>query len=167
MNTGDKAAIRPVGPSDHDAIATLVAAAFGRSDEAELVRRLRADGDASEELVAVENEIVGHVFFSVLTVEPATVRIAALAPVSVLPVRQNAGLGSMLIREGLGRCKALGFDAIAVLGDPGYYGRFGFTRRAARTLRSIYAGPAYQALELRDGALVGGPWSVGYPRAFD
>lgn len=167
MNTGDKAAIRLAGLWDHDAIATLVAAAFGRSDEAELVRRLRADGDAILELVAISDGLTGHALFSVLAVKPATVRIAALAPVSVLPDRQNAGLGSMLIREGLERCKALGFDAAAVLGDPGYYRRFGFTRRAARSLHSIYSGPAYQALELRDGALTGGPWTVRYPRAFD
>ena len=167
MNAPDKVTIRPIGPADHEAVAALVAAAFGRPDEAELVRCLRADGDAILELGAIAGALAGHILFSVLAVEPATIRIAALAPVSVLPDRQNAGLGSMLIRDGLERCKALGFDVVAVLGDPAYYRRFGFTRRAARALRSIYSGLAYQALELRDTALQDGPWSVGYPRAFD
>jgi len=159
--------IEPVGPADHEAVRALVTAAFGRPDEAELVRRLRDEGDAILELAAVESHVVGHILFSRLVVEPATIRIAALAPVSVLPERQKAGIGNALIREGLVRCKALGFDAVAVLGDPAYYRRFGFTRRAARALDCVYAGLAYQALELRDGALEGGAWSVVYPRAFD
>jgi putative acetyltransferase len=169
MNRSDKVTICEAGPADHDAIATLVAAAFGRQDEAELVRRLRADGDAIAEFVAVENadKIAGHILFSSLKVEPATIRIAALAPVSVLPERQKAGFGSALIREGIMRCKALGFDAVAVLGDPAYYSRFGFTGGAAQVLNSVYSGRAYQALELRTGALAGGLWSVSYPRAFD
>jgi putative acetyltransferase len=167
MTASHKVTIRPIGPADHEAVAALVAAAFGRLDEAELVRRLRADGDAILELVALEDRVIGHVLFSTLAVEPPTIRIAALAPISVLPDHQKAGFGSALVREGLARCKALGFDAVAVLGDPTYYRRFGFTRRAARALNCAYSGRAYQALELRDGALAGGPWSVGYPRPFD
>jgi len=159
--------IKPLEPADQEAVRALVSAAFGRPDEAELVRRLRADGDAILELAAVEGRVVGHILFSRLAVEPATIRLAALAPVSVLPERRKAGIGSALIRDGLARCKALGFDAVAVLGDPAYYRRFGFTRRAARGLSCSYSGLAYQALELRDGALDGGPWSVLYPRAFD
>jgi putative acetyltransferase len=101
-----------------------------------------------------------------LTLEPATLRVAALAPVSVVPKRQNQGIGSALVREGLARCAALGFDACAVLGEPEYYARFGFRLDAARTLRSVYSGHAYQAVEFRTGALVAGAWQVNYPKAF-
>lgn len=159
--------IRVAGTEDHDAVYALTAAAFGRSDEAELVNRLRADGDAVLELVSVGDAVCGHILFSALSVESATIRLVGLAPVSVSPDIQNVGIGSALIREGLVRCKAMGFDAVAVLGDPPYYRRFGFRRTTARVLDCAYSGPAYQALELRDGALIGGPWRVRYGRAFD
>jgi putative acetyltransferase len=151
---------------DGDAIYALTAAAFGRSDEAELVNRLRADGDSVLELVAVGEALDGHILFSRLHVDPATIRLTGLAPVSVTPERQGEGIGGALVREGLARCKAMGFDAVAVLGDPAYYKRFGFTRRAAKGLTCVYSGPAYQAVELRDGALAG-EWHVRYARAFD
>jgi putative acetyltransferase len=145
----------------------VVRAAFGQPDEADLVRQLRDDGDVVLELAAFEGEaILGHILFSALTVAPATIRIAALAPVSVMPTHQNQGIGSALIREGLVRCAALGFDACAVLGDPDYYKRFGFGLDTARTLQSVYSGHAYQALEFRPGALAGGNWRVIYPKSF-
>jgi putative acetyltransferase len=159
-------AIRVPGTDDHDAIYAVTAAAFGRSDEAELVNRLRADGDAVLELVSVGDAVCGHILFSVLSVEPATIRLVGLAPVSVSPDTQGSGIGSALIREGLVRCKAMGFDAVAVLGEPAYYRRFGFRRSIARVLDCAYSGPAYQALELRDSALTGGPWRVRYASAF-
>jgi len=159
-------AIRVAARRDCDAIFALVAAAFGRSDEAELVNRLRADNDSVLELVAGGAPPSGHILFSRLPVEPATLKLAGLAPVSVAPQRQGMGIGGALIREGLVRCKAMGFDAVAVLGDPAYYKRFGFTRRAASALVSVYSGHAYQAIELRDGALRGGRWRVTYPKAF-
>jgi predicted N-acetyltransferase YhbS len=44
----------------------------------------------------------------------------------VLPDRQNAGIGSKLIREGLKQLKLSGARGCVVLGDPAYYQRFGF-----------------------------------------
>jgi putative acetyltransferase len=156
-----------IGTEHRDSIHAAVTAAFGRADEAVLVRQLRADGDVVLELAGFENgAVLGHILFSALTVEPVTIRIAALAPVSVWPARQKQGIGSALIRGGLARCAALGFDACAVLGDPEYYQRFGFLRRTARTIQSVYSGPAYQALEFKPGALAGGSWRVTYPKAF-
>ncbi len=154
-----------IGTEHWAAIHGVVSAAFGRPDEAELVGQLRGDGDVVLELAAFEGEaILGHILFSALAVEPATLRIAALAPVSVLPERQNQGIGSALIREGLTRCA--GFDACAVLGEPEYYSRFGFGLDTARTIQSVYSGHAYQALEFKPDALAGGTWRVTYPRAF-
>ncbi|HEY2034257.1 MAG TPA: N-acetyltransferase [Rhizomicrobium sp.] len=155
-----------------DGIAAATRAAFekeyGSGDgEVALIAALRADGDVALELAALEaDEVIGHALFSVLTVEPATLRVAALAPVSVAVDRQRGGIGSALIREGRARCKALGFDAVTVLGDPDYYRRFGFTLEAAHALKSEYSGEHFQALELNPGALAGGPWTLTYPRAF-
>jgi len=155
-----------------DAIAAVTQAAFAKEygsgdGEVALIAALRADGDVALELAAVADAaVVGHVLFSILTVEPATIRVAALAPVCAAVDRQRSGIGSALIREGLTRCKALGFDAVAVLGDPEYYRKFGFTRDAARALESEYSGDHFQAVELNPGVLAGGPWKLVYPRAF-
>lgn len=150
-----------------NAVHDVVAAAFGRADEAELVDKLRVDGDIILELVAVaDGAVVGHILFSKLSVDPSTRWIAALAPLSVTPAWQNKGIGSALSREGLARCKSLGIDAVTVLGDIDYYARFGFSLAAAETLQSIFSGKHYQAIELKPGALVGGTWCVTYPRAF-
>ena len=155
-------------PEWADAVDQIHVEAFGGVGERDLVRALRAAGDAVVELVAHEGDsVLGHVCFSPLSVEPPTIRIAALAPVAVMPARQGLGIGDTLIRDGLVYCTERGFDAVTVLGDPDYYRRFGFTRGAARALKSVYSGPAYQALSLRDGALEGGAWTVRYPGAFE
>jgi putative acetyltransferase len=135
--------------------------------EVRIIDALRTAGDVIVELAAIEaGEVVGHAMFSRLTVDPANRKMAALGPVCARIDRQRGGVGAALIREGLARCAAQGCDAVVVLGDPGYYGRFGFTLEAAKALQSEYSGPHFQALELRPGALAGGPWRVAYPRAF-
>lgn len=154
-------------PEWAQAVDVIVSRAFGGADEVTLVHGLRAAGDVAVELVALEDGTpVGHVLFSRLAIEPDTIRVAALAPVAVAPSRQQAGIGGALIRDGLAHCAAAGFDAVAVLGDPAYYRRFGFTRRTAFVLESAYSGPAFQALELRGRVLTGGRWRLTYPRAF-
>jgi putative acetyltransferase len=124
----------------------VVQAAFGQPAEAELVDRLRADGDSVISLVAVEKgQVVGHVLFSQLA---APFRALALAPVSVLPERQNAGIGSQLIRAGLERAAQDGWQGTFVLGEPEYYGRFGFDAVLARGFASPYRGQYFMAQAL-------------------
>jgi putative acetyltransferase len=53
-----------------------------------------------------------------------------------------------------------------VLGNPDYYKRFGFSPQTARRFESAYDGPAFQALELREGASQVGRWKLTYPPAF-
>jgi putative acetyltransferase len=150
-----------------ETIAGLVAAAFGGRDEARLVEALRAEGAVVAELAALEGgQVAGHVLFSAVKAEPATLAVAALAPVAVSPERQGAGIGGALIRAGLELCRVRGVEAVAVVGDPAYYTRFGFARETARAFSSVYRGPHFMALELAPGALAGGTWTLAYPRAF-
>ena len=151
-----------------NAVHDVVATAFGRADEAKLVEKLRAGGTVALELAAqMPDAAVGHILFSELGVDPPSRRIAALAPLSVAPAWQNRGVGGALIREGLARCASMGIDAVAVLGDVDYYIRFGFSLETAASLKSIFSGPHYLAVELRPGALAGGVWRVAYASAFD
>jgi putative acetyltransferase len=158
--------IRYARTSDHAAIAAVVEAAFGRPDEARLVHALRAAGDAMFELVADEDgAVVGHILFSRLYADRAEL-IAALAPVAVQPDRQASGLGSALVRAGLESAREFGAWGVLVLGDPAYYGRFGFTAEAAAQVAAPYRGlPAFQALAL-EGGVFDAPMLVDYPAAF-
>ena len=156
-------------PGDEGDIARVIAAAFGRADEARLVERLRAEGHARAAWVAeVSGEVVGHVLYSELSiVSPAgSVPALALAPVAVAPHCQRQGIGSQLIRHSLAACRAAGQRAVFVLGDPSYYGRFGFSAERARAFESPYAGEHFMALELAEGAIAGSSGQVVYPPPF-
>lgn len=160
--------IRPEQTRDTDAIRALTTAAFGQPDEARLVDLLRADGDVAISLVCEQkrlttNHITGHALFSPMN---APLRALGLAPVSVSPEHQKQGIGARLIRHGLDIAQADGWQAVFVLGDPGYYTRFGFSVAAAAGFISPYAGPCFMALELHPDALAT-PCALSYAAAFD
>jgi putative acetyltransferase len=162
-------AIRTREPADDEAIAAVVAAAFGGKNEVGLIEALRRDGDMDCECVADDGgAIVGHVGFSRLDVTQGThkLRATALAPLAVAPDRQNQGVGQELVRHAIGRLRDRGHDLILVLGHPAYYSRFGFSAVRAKLLDAPYAGPSFMALELEPGKLGTSRWSVAYPRAF-
>ena len=123
--------IRREGPEDAAAIREITAAAFGRPAEAALVDELR-DGEAwlpvlsmvAVSMVAGESSVAGHVLCTRGHVDGAPV--LALGPLSVRPDRQRAGVGSALMHAVLGAGDALGEPLVVLLGDPGYYRRFGF-----------------------------------------
>ncbi len=159
--------IRNARAGDHPAIEAVVAAAFGRADEAGLVARLRTDGDVIFELVSDEDgAVTGHVLFSRLWADRSGL-FGALAPLAVQPQDQRAGIGSALVRAGLENAREFGCHGVLVLGDPAYYGRFGFSALAAAEVRSPYRGlAAFQGLALEATAFEG-PLTVAYPSAFD
>jgi putative acetyltransferase len=145
--------IRPAEASDAAAIRAVHLAAFPDATEADLVERLEQDGDVVLSLVAVEgNRIVGHVLTSRMTAEGdgRTFRAVGLAPVAVLPDRQTAGIGSRLIRDALERLRARGEELVFLVGEPGFYRRFGFTAETAAPFASPYAGRYFMALALGD-----------------
>jgi putative acetyltransferase len=154
--------IRDEQPDDADAVYALVSAAFGQAAEAELVRALHRDGDAVIALVAeAEGRVVGQVMFSRMG---APFRALALAPVAAEPSGQGRGVGSALIRAGIERARAEGWDAIFVLGDPPYYERFGFAAETAAGFSSPYAGQHFMGLALRPLASTEG--ELVHARAF-
>lgn len=126
-------AIRNEQPGDEAAIAALTEAAFRivrHSDggESAIIARLRAAGDLALSLV-VENQdkaIIGHVAFSRVTISDGTPGWYGLGPISVIPLRQGAGIGGAMASEGLTRLRAMGAGGCVVLGNPRYYGPLGF-----------------------------------------
>lgn len=158
--------IRPVEPDDRAAIHAIEERAFGRPDEANLVERLVADGDVVLELVAERHgEILGHVLFSrlrVVTGEWSTPAVS-LAPLAVDPDHQGTGIGTELVREGHLRLMAQGETLSVLLGDPAYYGRFGYAHERASGFDCEWQGEALQAIAFEDAPRIG---RLVYARAF-
>jgi putative acetyltransferase len=141
--------IRAATPRDREAIRLVEEHAFGQQTEAGLVDALVRDGDAVVELVAEEEgQVVGHVLFSRLLVEQAGGSFAAvaLAPLAVEPSFHGTGIGGALVREAHIRLKNAGEKLAVVLGDPAYYGRFGYSHARAGKFESDYQCEALQAL---------------------
>lgn len=134
--------IRPYTTGDSDPVYEVHRRAFdGRTDESRIVQRLHDADEAVVSLVAVDDgRVVGHVLFSPVRVEnqQEDAELVGLAPIGVLPEHQNDGIGSSLIRRGLEKCREAGVDAVVVLGDPGYYSRFGFERASEFGLGNEY-----------------------------
>ncbi len=161
--------IRGEQPHDREQIRRVNQAAFGRSDEADLIDGLRAEGAILLSLVAeVGGQIAGHILFNRMTVETERGPVAAvsLAPMAVLPDYQGRQIGSELVRQGLAALRAQGERIVIVLGHPEYYPRFGFSTDKARHLASPFPPDAFMALELSNGALEGIRGTVRYPSSF-
>lgn len=163
--------VRAETPADRAAVRAVNERAFGRAAEADLVEALREHARPHLSLVAESGgAVVGHIFFSPVTVESAGGETGAfgLAPMAVLPEFQGRGVGSELVRRGLEECRRLGQEVVFVLGHPEYYPRFGFAPAAARGLRCEYPVPdeAFMLVELREGALGGRTGLVKYHPEF-
>ncbi|MDD9908831.1 MAG: N-acetyltransferase [Ahrensia sp.] len=139
--------IRNEQPSDIDVIRAVTQAAFAgqaHSDQSEgaIIDRLRAADVLSLSLVALEDdEIIAHAAFSPVTIGGRDCGWFGLGPVSVRPDRQGVGVGSALIRDALRRLKADGAGGLILVGDPGYYERFGF--RADPRIHVDWVDPKY------------------------
>ena len=141
--------IRRETPADRSTVHTIHSEAFRREPgvtpvEAPLVEELRADGDLLDalSLVAVrDGEVVGHVCCSRARVGDDTTSAVGLGPLGVLPAHQASGVGSALVHAVLGAADALGYGVVVLLGNPAYYGRFGFV--TASTLSITAPDPAW------------------------
>jgi putative acetyltransferase len=161
--------IRSETAGDDAGIRQVNQAAFGTSEEADLVDALRADGDMLISTVAeLDERIVGHVLFSRMAIDTveALIPAVALAPMAVAPPHQRQGIGGRLIANGLETLRARGERVVIVVGHPTYYPRFGFSSVRGRALEHPFAPDAFMVLELAPGALDGTRGRVKYPPAF-
>ncbi|UYX50281.1 N-acetyltransferase [Bacillus thuringiensis] len=145
---------------------------FSDKKEHELVKRIReCDAFVPElSIVAVDEEIVGHIMLSKITIEKdgASVESLALAPVSVAPSHQKKGIGGKLIVAALEKAKELGYESVVVLGHPEYYPKFGFKKACEWNIKAPFEVPdeVFMAMELRENALQGVEGIVQYSSAF-
>ena len=164
--------IRSELPEDVEAIYSLNEEAFDGTAEANLVNSLRTSNAMTLSLVAIKNnEIVGHIAFSPVTIESdqATVNAVGLAPMAVSPEFQRSGIGSQLVEEGLNRIRTAGHELVIVIGHPEYYPRFGFVPAKKYGIRWEHDVPeeAFMIKELREGALKEVKGTVKYRPEFN
>ncbi len=121
--------IRETNERENDAILALYPAAFPEEDLQPLVRRLLSGAADVLSLGMYEgDDLVGHVMFTTFSgAHPGDRNAAALlGPLCVHPDQHASGIGTTLVGEGFLKLTEKGIRQVFVLGDPNYYGRFGF-----------------------------------------
>lgn len=153
-------ALRPEDTTDAGAIRILVGRAFADEDTAAFVQAVRDLAEVCLAEVAMQGgEIVGHAQWCAapILVDGRRVPAAYLACLAVAPDQQRRGVGSHLVASGLRQLAAKRYAAASLLGDPAYYGRFGFSAALAARIEAPHRsqGAGFQAVELIAGALDG------------
>jgi putative acetyltransferase len=95
-------------------------------------------------------------------------RVVAVGPLGVVPSWHGRGAGSTLMHAVLGAADALGEPCVVLLGDPAFYGRFGFEPAARYGVAA--PDPAWGEHLMLRRLTVWRPGLVGrfrYPPAFD
>lgn len=123
--------IREAHRGDRDSIVAVVRDAFGAGrdpqEEVDIVLdtwALDATVDGLELVAVVDGEIVGHVLGAHGDLGERDV--VAVAPLGVAHQWHGQGVGSALMRALLQRADDDGWPMVVLLGNPAYYGRFGF-----------------------------------------
>jgi putative acetyltransferase len=135
--------IRSELPSDVVAIAAVTEAAFLNAPhtshtEQFIANALRKAGMLSVSLVAEDNgEIVGHVAISPVSISDGSSDWYILGPIAVAPDHQGLGIGSQLIERALTELCKLAAAGCVLVGNPNYYGRFGFKPEPALILPDV------------------------------
>lgn len=163
--------IRREEEGDEESIRDLLSRCFPTTSEAKLVDTLRRTNALRLSLVASSSSssptIVSHVALSGMRSPPHSL---ALGPVTTLASQRKLGLASSLIRRAIqwARDDDEGkWERVFVLGDPEFYGRFGFSAGVAEGLESRYKGKYLLGLELKKGVGGGAEGVLEYDEAFE
>jgi putative acetyltransferase len=89
-----------------------------------------------------------------------------LGPLAVRPNRQRAGIGAALMQAALAAGDRGGTELIVVLGEPDYYGRFGFEPASRHGLGLPWPVPDEAFMARLATARAPPPGMVGYHPAF-
>ncbi len=118
--------IRKLTPENYAKASGLLRQAFKNStDEVQLVEKLHENGKIMHEWVCIHvNKIIAYIAFS-NAYNGSNICGLHLAPLAVKPEFQKQEVGAELLRFAL-RQAVIREKTIFVLGDPGFYKKFGF-----------------------------------------
>lgn len=118
--------IRKLTPENYAKASALLRQAFPRSTyEVRLVENLHKNGKIVHEWVCIHtNKIIAYIAFT-RAYNGSEACGLHLAPLAVAPEFQGQGVGSELLRFAL-RQDVIKTETLFVLGDPGFYTKFGF-----------------------------------------
>jgi predicted N-acetyltransferase YhbS len=151
--------LRHERPADVKAREALLDQAFGetrRRKSSERLREGRLPADGLSLIAAEGRRVIGTA--RLWHVACASGQAALLlGPVAVAADCRNRGIGAALLRRALSEAHRLGHGAVMLVGDPPYYGRFGFSveKTAAVRLPGPFERHRLLALELKPGTLNG------------
>ena len=127
--------VRPACPDDAAGVLAVVEDAFsygGARDAGEELAIVRGtwsarNGHTLIELVADDaGAVVGHLLAALGSLDGHASPVAGVAPVCVGAADQGRGVGSALVLALLGSAEERRWPLLVLLGDPAFYGRFGF-----------------------------------------
>ncbi len=148
-------------PADIAAREALLDRAMGPGRKRKSSEKLRRGRRPSPGLAFVARDaggrLVGTVRLWEVISQTSATRALLLGPLAVDPALKGAGVGSALMRHAITEAGRLGHGAILLVGDAGYYSRFGFSadRTGCLAMPGPYELERFLALELRSGALDG------------
>ncbi len=161
----------PLATQDADAVEALLDRAFGGDRHARTAYKVRGSAAPIPALsfASVEGGVlVGSIqCWPVALVDEDGVQrpLVMLGPVAVEPARQQGGIGRQLVDRSLAAAAETGMDeALMLIGDPEYYGRF-FGFSADATGGWALPGPVERRRLLARGASVPAVAGVLGPRA--
>ena len=128
----------PISAMDSAAVEALLDRAFGRDRHGRTAYRLRDGMDAIPDLsfAAIEDGALAGTIqcwpVALYGDDGSRHALVLVGPVAVEPARQRGGLGKELVHQALDAALELDLDdAMMLIGDPEYYGRFwGFSADA-------------------------------------
>ena len=128
--------VRPETDRDLDGIREVNILAFqghpySQQTEHLIVEALRSADALALSLVAEsDDEVVGHIAFSAADIGGSSTGWFLLGPVAVQPTRQGEGIERALVETGLDTLRSRGAGGCVLVGDPAFYGRFGFRQHS-------------------------------------
>jgi predicted N-acetyltransferase YhbS len=156
--------IVPETPEDDPAVQTLIADSFGPERQRRTVYQFRDGRPPIPDLAFVAkarmtedgpDRLLASLNF--WEVEAAGVALPLLGPLAVLADLRGRGVGRALVSHGLWETRAMGWPAVLIIGDPGYYAPFGFSVDlvAGLTMPGPVGPLTFMGLEFAPGSLSG------------
>ncbi|MFD1392832.1 GNAT family N-acetyltransferase [Lacticaseibacillus jixianensis] len=169
--------IQPISPSQYAESIAVITKGFAGAPhkgghEGDLVEKLRQSATYHPDYDVIAEDdagrIIGSALLSAATIvgEKQTWPVFVLGPLAVLPDAQHQSVGSNLIAYLEMQAGEDERRAISILGDPAYYGRFGYKPASQYGITGPFAGPEFMIKPIREGGLYNVAGRLVYDPAF-